>query len=102
MSIEDTISNSVQMEWALCASSLHGMEDSQDTKDDIDRHVRRMLRFEKRHKINATMSDEQICGVLSSGLLMWLFWQIAPELLMWIIAAVRKRIWNSTQQKVAE
>jgi hypothetical protein len=94
MSIEDTISSSVQMEWDQSAVSFSGTGDNTETKADIDRHVRRMLRFEKRHKINATMTDEQICGVLSSGLLMWLFWQIAPELLMWIIAAVRKRIWG--------
>jgi hypothetical protein len=93
MSIEDTIVSSVQMEWRQAVASADVCPDSQ-ASDDIDRHVRRMLRFEKRHKINATMSDEQICGVLSSGLLMWLFWQIAPELLMWIIAAVRKRIWG--------
>lgn len=82
------------MEWDQSAASFSGTGDNQQTKDDIDRHVRRMLRFEKRGKINATMSDEQICGVLSSGVLMWLFWQIAPQLLMWIIAAVRKRIWG--------
>jgi hypothetical protein len=95
MSIENTIVSSVIMEWQQSAmASSEPLAMWADTKDDIDRHVRRMLRFEKRHKINATMSDEQICGVLSSGLLMWLFWQIAPELLMWIIAAVRKRIWG--------
>jgi hypothetical protein len=81
------------MEWGQKCSTANRCYDGRDN-DDIDRHVRRMLRFEKRHKIDATMSDEQICGVLSSGLLMWLFWQIAPELLMWIIAAVRKRIWG--------
>lgn len=95
MAIEDAISSSVQMEWEQ--SAMAGDEPLAlwaETREDIDRHVRRMLRFQKRGKINATMSDEQICGVLSSGLLMWLFWQIAPELLLWIIAAVRKRIWG--------
>jgi hypothetical protein len=83
------------MEWDQSTSAARTLGvDVSGSAEDIDRHVRRMLRFEKRHKINATMTDEQICGVLSSGLLMWLFWQIAPELLMWIIAAVRKRIWG--------
>lgn len=95
MSLENTIVSSVLMEWQQSAmASSEPLAMWADTKNDIDRHVRRMLRFKKRGKINATMTDEQICGVLSSGVLMWLFWNIAPQLLMWIIAAVRKRIWS--------
>ena len=83
------------MEWQQSAMATdEPLAQWADTKDDIDRHVRRMLRFEKRGRIREDMTDEQICGVLSSGLLVWLFWQIAPQLLMWVIAAVRKRIWG--------
>lgn len=97
MSMEDAIVNAVVMEYETSATSagLRSCErDRDETKSDIDRYVRRMLRFEKRHKIDATMSDEQICGIISSGLFMWLFWQIAPHLIAFIIAAVRKRIWG--------
>lgn len=95
MSLENTIVSSVLMEWQQSAmASSEPLAMWADTKNDIDRHVRRMLRFEKRGKINRNMTDEKICGVLSSGVLMWLFWNIAPQLLMWIIAAVRKRIWS--------
>jgi hypothetical protein len=30
--------------------------------------------------------------------LVCLFWQIAPDLLMWIVEAIRKRIWQQEPQ----
>jgi hypothetical protein len=57
-----------------------------------------MLRFAERGRIKASDSNEDIAAALSSGVLVWLFWQIAPDLLMWIVAAIRKRIWQQEPQ----
>lgn len=73
----------------------------EDERIKIDKYGRKMLRLQKRGKIKSTDTDEQIAVKLTAG-----FWlavasifleQIAPELLAWIIAAIRKRIWTQQQ-----
>jgi hypothetical protein len=59
----------------------------------IDFYGRRMLRLEKKKRIKSTDTDEEIARAITP-IMAWLFWQIAPELLMWIVAAIRKRIWQ--------
>jgi hypothetical protein len=53
-----------------------------------------MLRFAETGRIRPTDSNEDIAAALTSGVWVWLFWQIAPDLLMWIVEAIRKRIWE--------
>ena len=60
----------------------------------INHYGRKMIRFAERGRIKPTDSNEDIAAALSSGILVWLFWQIAPDLLMWIVEAIRKRIWQ--------
>jgi hypothetical protein len=60
----------------------------------INHYGRKMLRLADRNRIQATDSDEQIAAALTSGVWVWLFWQIAPDLLLWIVQAIRKRIWG--------
>jgi len=63
----------------------------------IERYTRRMHRLSRAGKIKPEDSDEHIAGALSSGIITAIFWTIAPELLRWIIAAVRRRIWPTNQ-----
>jgi hypothetical protein len=60
----------------------------------INHYGRKMLRLADRKRIQATDSDEEIAAALTSGVWVWLFWQISPDLLLWIVQAIRKRIWG--------
>jgi hypothetical protein len=71
-----------------------------DERLKINHYGRKMLRFAGSKRIKPTDTDEDIAAALSSGVWGWLFWQIAPELLMWIVAAIKKRIW--TQQEAQQ
>jgi hypothetical protein len=53
-----------------------------------------MLRFAETGRIKPSDSNEDIAAALTNGVWVWLFWQIAPDLLMWIVQAIRKRIWE--------
>lgn len=64
-----------------------------DEPRQINRYGRRMIRFAESGRIHRDQSDEQIAAAITP-VLAWLFWQIAPELLMWIVAAIRRRIWQ--------
>ena len=98
MSLEDSIISGVIFERAIVCGT--GVLDASgaDERIAIDKYGRKMLRLQKRGKIKSTDTDEQIAVKLTAG-----FWlavasifleQIAPELLAWIIAAIRKRIWQ--------
>jgi hypothetical protein len=93
MSYEGTIIASVIFERNRLAKS-HG-NDGIDTDEarKIERYGRKMIRFAESGRIRPTDSNEDIAAALSSGVLAWLFWQIAPELLLWIVRAIRSRIW---------
>ena len=94
MSREDTIINSLIFERAhSCNMRVRQITYSNDGKV-IDFYGRRMLRAVDKKRIKPTDSNEDIAAALTSGVWVWLFWQIAPDLLMWIVQAIRKRIWE--------
>lgn len=96
MSIEDTIIASVIHERGhMAQSSGH---DSLDEPRKINRYGRKMIRLAESGRIHRDQSDEQIAAAITP-VLAWLFWQIAPELLMWIVAAIRRRIWQQEQHQ---
>ena len=98
MSIDDTIIASVTFERAALTQGRTLAADGRDERLHINHYGRKMLRFAERGRIKSTDSNEDIVAALSSGVLVWLFWQIAPELLLWIVAAIRKRIWQQEAQ----
>jgi hypothetical protein len=57
-----------------------------------------MLRLEKKKRIKSSDTNEQIAKAITP-MMAWLFWQIAPELLMWIVEAIRRRIWQQEKQQ---
>jgi hypothetical protein len=94
MSTEDNIISSVIFERNHYARSANnGLLEARQ----INKYGRKMIRMVEAKRISASDSDEKIAAALSSGVLMWLFWQIAPELLLWIVGAIRRRIWSSHQ-----
>jgi len=94
MSLEDTIIAGVIFERAVLTGNQVLMADGQDQRLHINHYGRKMLRFAERGRIRPSDSNEDIAAALTSGVWVWLFWQIAPDLLMWIVAAIRKRIWE--------
>ena len=98
MSRDDTIMTSLLYERAAMCGSWAGDLAVSKEGESIDFYGRRMLRLEKKKRIRSTDTDEQIAKAITP-IMAWLFWQIAPELLMWIVAAVRKRIWQQETQR---
>lgn len=98
MSRDDTIMTSLLYERAAMCGSWAGDLAVSKEGESIDFYGRRMLRLEKKKRIKSTDTDEQIAKAITP-IMAWLFWQIAPELLMWIIAAIRKRIWQQEAQR---
>ena len=97
MSRDDTIIGSLIYEHAsLCGKWAQEVADSHEG-DMIDFYGRKMLRLESKKRIKATDSDEKIAKAITP-LLAWFFWQIAPDLLLWIVAAIRRRIWTQQQE----
>jgi hypothetical protein len=94
MSLEDTIIAGVIFERAALCGRHVLSPDGMDERLRINHYGRKMLRMADRKRIQATDSDEQIAAALTSGVWVWLFWQIAPDLLLWIVQAIRKRIWG--------
>lgn len=91
MNLEDTIISAVIFERnSMSKSAGPGSDDARA----INKFGRKMIRMEKAGRIKREDSDEDIAASLSSGLIMWAFWQIAPELLLWIVRAIRRRIWG--------
>ena len=97
MSIDDTIIASVTFERATITQGRTLAADGRDERLHINHYGRKMLRFAERGRIKPTDSNEDIAAALSSGVLVWLFWQIAPDLLLWIVEAIRRRIWTQQQ-----
>ena len=97
MSREDTVITSLLYERASQCGSWAGDLAVSKEGESIDFYGRRMLRLEKKKRIKSTDTDEQIAKAITP-VMAWLFWQIAPELLMWIVAAIRKRIWQQEAQ----
>jgi hypothetical protein len=98
MSRDDTIITSLIYEHAsFCGKWAQEVADSHEG-DSIDFYGRRMLKLESKKRIKSTDSDEKIARAITP-LMAWLFWQIAPELLLWIVAAIRKRIWQQDSQQ---
>ena len=98
MSRDDTIMTSLLYERAaMCGSWAGDLANSADGES-IEFYGRRMLKLEKKKRIKATDTDEQIARAITP-IMAWLFWQIAPELLMWIVEAIRKRIWQQEPQQ---
>lgn len=91
MSLEDTIIASLIHERNRMTRSNGA--DSLDEGRKINKYGRRMIRLAEAGRINRNQSDEQIASAITP-VLAWLFWQIAPELLMWIVAAIRRRLWQ--------
>ena len=90
MSTEDTIISSVIFERGRMVRAAEAIVGE---ARQINKYGRRMIRFAETGRINAQQSDEQIAAAITP-LMAWLFWQIAPELLMWLVSAIRKRIWT--------
>lgn len=97
MSREDTVITSLLYERASQCGSWAGDLAVSKEGESIDFYGRRMLKLEKKKRIKSTDTDEQIAKAITP-IMAWLFWQIAPELLMWIVAAIRKRIWQQEPQ----
>ena len=97
MSRDDTIMTSLLYERAAMCGSWAGDLAVSKEGEAIDFYGRRMLKLEKKKRIKSTDTDEQIAKAITP-IMAWLFWQIAPELLMWIVAAIRKRIWQQEAQ----
>jgi hypothetical protein len=98
MSREDTIMTSLLYERAaMCGSWAGDLANSADGES-IEFYGRRMLKLEKKKRIKSTDTDEQIAKAITP-IMAWLFWQIAPDLLMWIVEAIRRRIWADWQQE---
>jgi hypothetical protein len=99
MSRDDTIIASVIFERnSIARSSGFDRIDTNEARK-IERYGRKMIRFAESGRIRPTDSNEDVAAALSSGVLMWLFWQIAPDLLLWIVEAIRKRIWQQEPQQ---
>ena len=98
MSRDDTIMTSLLYERAAMCGSWAGDLAVSKEGESIDFYGRRMLKLEKKKRIKSTDTDEQIAKAITP-VMAWLFWQIAPELLMWIVAAIRKRIWQQEAQQ---
>ena len=98
MSMDDAIIASVTFERAAITQGRTLAADGRDERLHINHYGRKMLRFAERGRIKPADLNEDIAAALSSGVLVWLFWQIAPELLMWIVEAIRKRIWQQEAQ----
>ena len=97
MSRDDTIMTSLLYERAaMCGSWAGDLANSADGES-IEFYGRRMLKLEKKKRIKSTDTDEQIAKAITP-IMAWLFWQIAPELLAWIVEAIRKRIWTEQQE----
>jgi len=90
MSLEDSIISSVIFERMRLLRVSD--RDSDETKK-IERYGRRMIRMAESNKISPLDSDEQIAEAITP-LLAWIFWQISRELLMWVVSAIRRRIWQ--------
>ena len=101
MSIENTIIASVIFERSRLTGGRTLAADGQDELLKINLYGRKMLRMKERGRVRSTDSDQEIAAAVSSGLLTWLFWQISEELLLWLIAAIRRRIWESQSQAIA-
>ena len=99
MSREDTIMTSLLYERAAMCGSWAGDLAVSKEGESIDFYGRRMLKLEKKKRIKSTDTDEKIAKAITP-LLAWFFWQIAPDLLLWIVAAIRRRIW--TQQEAQQ
>ncbi len=97
MSRDDTIMTSLLYERAAQCGSWAGDLAVSKEGESIDFYGRRMLKLEKKKRIKSTDTDEQIAKAITP-IMAWLFWQIAPELLLWIVAAIRKRIWQQEPQ----
>ena len=98
MSRDDTIMTSLLYERAaMCGSWAGDLANSADGES-IEFYGRRMLKLEKKKRIKSTDTDEQIAKAITP-IMAWLFWQIAPDLLMWIVEAIRKRIWQQEPQR---
>jgi hypothetical protein len=95
MSLENAIIAGVIFERATITRGTTLAADGRDERLHINHYGRNRLRYAERGRIKSTDSNEDIAAALSSGVLVWLFWQIAPELLLWIVEAIRKRIWQS-------
>jgi hypothetical protein len=98
MSLENAIISGVIFERGVITQGRTLAADGRDERLHINHYGRKMLRFAERGRINSTDSNEDIAAALSSGVLVWLFWQIAPDLLLWIVEAIRKRIWQQEPQ----
>lgn len=98
MSRDDTIMTSLLYERAAMCGSWAGDLAVSKEGESIDFYGRRMLKLEKKKRIKSTDTDEQIAKAITP-IMAWLFWQIAPDLLMWIVEAIRKRIWRQEAQQ---
>ena len=97
MSRDDTIMTSLLYERAAQCGSWAGDLAVSKEGETIDFYGRRMLRLEKKKRIKSSDTNEQIAKAITP-IMAWLFWQIAPDLLMWIVEAIRKRIWQQEPQ----
>ena len=92
MSLEDTIISAVIFERMRY---VQGDTNITSEARQINKYGRKMIKMANAGRINKTDSDRQIAKAISP-ILAWLFWQIADDLLLWIVAAIRKRIWQGT------
>ena len=95
MSMDDTIIAAVMHERGLRVFGSNG-ERGRESKEarQINHYGRRMLAAAKSGRVKPTDSDQQIAQVITP-VMAWLFWQIAPDLLLWIVGAIRRRIWGT-------
>jgi site-specific DNA-cytosine methylase len=96
MSKEDSIIGSVIFERNRYTRTA---DNGSNEARQINKYGRKMIRLSEAGRIKSSDSDQQIVAAITP-IMAWLFWQIAPELLLWIVKAIRKRIWD-TQQGLA-
>jgi len=101
MSREDTVITSLLYERASQCGSWAGDLAVSKEGESIDFYGRRMMRLEKKKRIKSSDTNEQIAKAITP-IMAWLFWQIAPDLLMWIVEAIRKRIWVNENRATYE
>ena len=97
---DDQLVNAVCVQrFAMCRNAEEQSKCLNDETPKITRHTRKLLRHIKSGKVNAAMSDEQICGfVLPAVIISWFIsqveWYAMKTLVLWIIERVRFLIWK--------
>lgn len=91
------ISEVIRERQAMCGNTRSTREAMQESRA-INDLGRAMIRKAQAGRIHPGMSDNEIAGVVKSGLIGWILtriiWHISSEFMLWTIAHIRRRIWT--------